>query len=47
MTETYGQPVDDPNENARRSQIMDRAWGNTRENILKRWLRRLLPWGRK
>jgi len=47
MTETYGQPNNDPNENVRRTQIMDRAWNNTRENILKRWLRRLLPWSRE
>ncbi len=30
-----------------RDDIAERAWGDARGSILQRWLRRLLPWGKK
>ena len=41
--ERYGAESQDPGENARYSARAERAWYHTRGNIIRRWLRRLLP----
>lgn len=45
--ERYGrQESRHPTEAEAQADIADEAWSDTRGNILKRWLRRLLPWRR-
>ena len=44
--ERYGGDAQDPGENARYAASAERAWYRTRGNIIRRWLRRILPWGR-
>jgi hypothetical protein len=46
MTERYGPPKSDAVDE-QRSEIADRAWSEARGSILRRWLRRLLPWRRR
>ena len=41
--ERYGVEKQDPGENARLTKRAERAWNRTRGNIIRRWLRRLLP----
>ncbi|HEX2906396.1 MAG TPA: transglutaminase domain-containing protein, partial [Phototrophicaceae bacterium] len=42
-----GQRTHSPQEADRQAQAADDAWTTARTNILQRWLRRLLPWGKK
>jgi hypothetical protein len=44
--ERYGPPQRRGDSDAR-DDIAERAWGDARGSILRRWLRRLLPWGRR
>ena len=45
-TERYSRPPEHPAENHQKSQVADQAWSDTRGNILRRWLRRFIPWKR-
>jgi hypothetical protein len=45
--ERYGPGARTPQESELQSEMADEAWSETRTSILQRWLRRLLPWGKK
>jgi Transglutaminase-like superfamily len=45
--ERYGPGVRNPRDAELQSEMADEAWSETRTSILQRWLRRLLPWGRR
>ncbi|MEQ8673095.1 MAG: transglutaminaseTgpA domain-containing protein [Aggregatilineales bacterium] len=42
-TERYGRVNRRPEDAVRKTDIADEAWSNTRTNILRRWLRRFIP----
>jgi len=42
-TERYRGRSDDPTEHARHAETANKAWGDTRKNILLRWLKRFIP----
>lgn len=44
--ERYGRENRHASESQHQTQIADEAWSNTRGNILRRWLRRFMPWRR-
>lgn len=44
--ERYRGRSDDPTEHARHSETADKAWIDTRRNVLLRWLRRFIPFSR-
>jgi transglutaminase-like putative cysteine protease len=44
--ERYGRGAASPQDADLQADVADEAWSDTRGNILRRWLRRLFPWGR-
>jgi hypothetical protein len=44
--ERYGRGTTSPKEADLQADVADEAWSDTRGNILRRWLRRLIPWRR-
>lgn len=45
-TERYGPKQPDSDDDSRH-EVANRAWIDTRASILRRWLQRLIPWGRR
>ncbi len=47
IAERYGRGISSPQDAELQAEVAEEAWSDTRTNILQRFLRRLLPWGRK